>query len=65
MQMARCSDRRDPRYRAISGVLKQFLRSWVRERVGDRVEGIPSASSHVETHRAANTGEVSGGPSGW
>jgi hypothetical protein len=64
MQMARCSDRMDPRYRAISGVLKQFLRNGVREREGDRVEGMSLAPSHVETQRAANAGEVSGGPSG-
>ncbi|KAL2018181.1 hypothetical protein VTK56DRAFT_1206 [Thermocarpiscus australiensis] len=60
MQMARCSDRADPRYRAIVGVLQQFIRRIVLDgyRTGLREE--PSIASGVETGVA----ETGGGPDG-
>lgn len=64
MQMVRCSDRMDPRYRAISGVLKQFLRSGLLDGDGDKVEGMPSFASRKGTQRVATAEEVSGAPNG-
>jgi tetratricopeptide (TPR) repeat protein len=47
MEMARCRNRADPRYRAILGVLKQFMSSQVSD-AGIRPQDIPSIS-HLET----------------
>ena len=49
-QMARCSDRSDPHYRAISGVLKQFIRSGMPDREMSRPQGtLPVRSQTVGT----------------
>ncbi|MCJ1307313.1 hypothetical protein MMC25_000959 [Agyrium rufum] len=62
MQMVRCIDRTDPRYRAISGVLKQFLRGGLVDREGDRIEGISSLASRDATQGVVIASEVSGVP---
>ncbi|KAH6662246.1 Alpha/Beta hydrolase protein [Halenospora varia] len=58
MQMARCSDRADPRYRAIAGVLKQFMRNMVF--IGDesRPQEMELTASSTETQTATTTVEV-------
>ncbi|KAL2168122.1 hypothetical protein VTG60DRAFT_386 [Thermothelomyces hinnuleus] len=45
MQMARCSDRADPRYRAIVGVLQQFMHRMADD--GTRLQEEPSIASKV------------------
>jgi hypothetical protein len=47
MEMVRCHDRADPRYRAILGVLKQFMRTKV-SCVNSKSQDMPSIS-HFET----------------
>lgn len=58
MQMARCSDRADPRYRAIAGVLKQFMRNMVF--IGDesRPQEMELTASSTETQTATTAVEV-------
>lgn len=63
MQMARCSDRTDPRYRAIVGVLKHFMRSGALDGDGNMAQGMLSVVSRMETQREATAGEISGAPS--
>ena len=46
MQMARCSEKADARYRAIVGVLQQFIRHMVLD--GTWVQEMPSAASAVD-----------------
>ena len=41
-QMARCSDRADPQYRAIAGVLQQFMRGAALDGVGIGAQDMPS-----------------------
>ena len=61
MQMARCSDRSDRRYKDILGVLKQFIRSMDLDNDSTRLQEPPSKVRRIETERAA-TGESSGAP---
>ena len=63
MQMARCSDRLDPRYRAISGVLKQFMRSGILDRETSGAQGALSVGSLPEAQTVGTTDEVGGAPS--
>ncbi|GAB1320192.1 hypothetical protein MFIFM68171_10402 [Madurella fahalii] len=48
MQMARCDDRADPRYRAILGVLQQFIHRTVFGGNGTRLQEILPITSRVE-----------------
>jgi len=48
MQMARCGDREDPRYRAIVGVLQQFINSTVLGGNGTKLKEVSSTASRVE-----------------
>lgn len=62
MQMARCSNRADQRYKDILSVLKQFIRSGMLENNGTRLQGLPSTVRDIEAQRSA-AGEWSGAPS--
>ena len=57
MQMARCGDRADPQYRAIVGVLQQFMHYIVLDENGTRPQEEPSIASRVE----ASIAEMGGG----
>jgi hypothetical protein len=59
MEMARCHDRADPRYRAILGVLKQFMGSDV-SGADSRPRDMPSMS-HLETLTTATQVPVASG----
>ena len=63
MQMARCSDRLDLRYRAISGVLKQFLRSRTHDRETNGAQGTLPVGSQMEPRTVGTADEVGGAPS--
>jgi hypothetical protein len=63
MQMARCSDRADPQYRAILGVLKQSMRSAALDGDGSGRQEMVSAAS-PEIQRASTVSELGGAPSG-
>jgi len=52
-QMARCNNRADPRYRAIVGVLKQFMHVTELIGSGSKPQEMPSTALH-ETQRAAS-----------
>ena len=61
MQMARCGDRLDHRYRAISGVIKQFLRNGLLEAEFSRIhlsmpQGLNSQGSQEEIGGAKEKG---------
>lgn len=56
MQMARCGDRSDPRYRAIVGVLQQFIHPTVLDGNG-RLQEVSSTASRVD----ASIAEIGGG----
>jgi hypothetical protein len=54
MQMARCRDRSDPQYRAVIGVLRQFLRRMALGENGNRSQEVPpAASDDVQTGPAS------------
>ena len=63
MQMARCSSRTDARYRAVMGVLKQFMRSGVLDGNRNKSEKMPSTTSRVEMQTVAATGGLGEVPS--
>jgi len=52
-QMARCSDREDPRYRDILEVLKQFMRSGMLDRDDTRHQETPPTTSRAPQSTAA------------
>ena len=58
MQMARCSDRRDPQYRAISGVLRKFMRSVALDGDGPRSQEILSPTPRVEARKVKTLSEL-------
>ncbi|KAK3986214.1 hypothetical protein QBC44DRAFT_333822 [Cladorrhinum sp. PSN332] len=60
MEMARCRDKADPQYRAIVGVLQQFIQRMVLDENGTRLRDIPSRESGVEASMAEIGGEIHG-----
>jgi hypothetical protein len=58
MQMARCSDKADPRYRAIVGVLKQFIRSMVLDGDGTKPQEMLTTVSCIETRMVTTAVEL-------
>ncbi|KAL2134359.1 hypothetical protein VTI74DRAFT_414 [Chaetomium olivicolor] len=60
MQMARCSDRADPRYRAIAGVLQRFIHRIVLDGNGTRLQQVSSTAPTVEATVAKKGGGFDG-----
>jgi len=63
MQIARCGDRSDPRYRAISGVLKQFLRSGTYDKETSGAQQALPIGSQIAAQTAGTVDEVGRAPS--
>ncbi|KAL2194480.1 hypothetical protein P885DRAFT_71251 [Corynascus similis CBS 632.67] len=57
MQMARCTDRADPQYRAIVGVLQRFIRRMALD--GTKLQGGPSTTSKVKARMVETPGDSS------
>jgi hypothetical protein len=60
MQIARCGDRTDPQYRAIVGVLQQFIRRMVLDGNGTGLQEMPAIASGVEASVAETGGGIDG-----
>jgi hypothetical protein len=60
MQMARCGDRADPRYRAIVGVLQQFMHRLVLDGNGTGLQETPAMAPGVEASAAEMGGGIDG-----
>ena len=58
MQMARCSDRADPQYRAIVGVLQQFIHDMVFDGQETRLQETWSRESKVEPNVERTVGRI-------
>lgn len=56
MQMARCRDKADPQYRAVVGVLQQFIHRTMPDGNGTRLQEISSTVSRVEASLAETGG---------
>ncbi len=57
MQIARCKNKTDPQYRAIAGVLKQFICSSILS--SDNIRAQESASAtQIESERGLSSGET-------
>ncbi len=60
MQMARCGDRADPKYKAIVGVLQQFIHRMVLDGNGTGLQEMPATTSSVEARVAELGGGIDG-----
>jgi hypothetical protein len=60
MQMARCSDRKDPQYRAIVGVLQQSIHDMVLNGQGTRLQETSSREPKVEANVEKTVGRIDG-----